>query len=728
MDLKGSAPDRQVSALALLFVCVPIEFNALPHGHEDVTENARSEMMLIVGLLVGVIVASASVPAGATIPSGAHEQSITPNSSISTVPVEASRTDSATASRTIELQQELRLTPGVPGEITVTLRYSIPTDVVDLKARLPADATVTSTDGFVERAGADYAWDRQTSTPTLTYRLPVNETLNVTGPIAGKGDYTFVDSGDWALVRVPRTATGWSWTGGGTVGINRSTTTAGQGAVGTRMAFLGDHSEVTRTAHGQTFRLVVPARANLKESPARILDSMAAASSALRIGDRDERVFIVAAPTEATRWGLRGIQTGDSDMWVRDAERLDSAGNTWLHEYVHTRQGYVAGNDVRWVTEATASYYAALLTLEQGRIDFEAFRKRLALGGRTPDRSAILADPTTWNTIAPYTKGALVAGELDRQTRQTTNRTGALQDVLSRMNSRGDTVTAPAFRDLVRQSGGAATVATADRYTTTDDVPTVWNRTVHSAVFDATPARIGYALPAAENRSGYRVGGPYRNGSIDADGPLSLAVGETLTVNVTVSNTGGAAGEYDARLFVNGDLHDRQRGELEPGESETLTFTHGFARAGAYTLSVGGRSVAVNVRQPATPRVTAIQVRNGHHQQDGGRELTVDATVLNNHSFPAAANLTLYRNGNPVETRHVRLAPETERRISFDSVLATPGDHVFRVADRRTTVRIDSTRTATVQPEPTSTDAAGFGLFPALAALVGVGVGVARRR
>ncbi len=622
--------------------------------------------------------------------------------------------------------------PDAPGEIAVTLRYSVPTDVVDLKTRVPTRATVTSTDGFVPRDGTEYAWDRQTSAPALTYRMPVNETMDVAGPIAGRGDYTFVDRGDWALVRVPPAATGWSWTGSGTIGLSRETTTAGPGAVGDAMAFLGEHREITRTSNGQTFRLIVPTEASLAESPTRILDSLTAASDTLRIGDRDDHVFVVAAPSRSTRWGVRGLQTGSADMWVRDNERLDTADNVWLHEYVHTRQGYTAATDVRWFTEASATYYAALLTLRQNRIGFQAFRDRLALGTRTPYRNAVLADPTTWDTVAPYTKGALVAGELDRKTRQSSDGTRSLQDVFSRMNSHGSAVTGSSFRELVRQTAGDPTVAQADRYTTTQETPATWDRQTHDRVFGTTPARISYALPGLEDPSGYRVSGPYRRGSVGTERPIRIATGETLTLDVVVSNTGGTAGEYDAQLLVNGQRQSRQHGRLGPSETRTLTFTHRFPTAGEYDLGIEGDRVAVSVRKPAKPTVTTIKAEKTAKTPAKTGEpryaVVVTATVRNDHSFPAAGTLTLHQNGEPIETRRVELAPDGERTISYNETMARPGEHVYRIDGQTTTVTVDPSPTPTREPETTSTGGDGFEMITVLFAVVSLVLVFARRQ
>lgn len=612
------------------------------------------------------------------------------------------------ANQTINFTQELQRTPDEPGEITVTLRYTIPSKVVDLTTRVPTEATVISTHGFVRRDGAKYAWDEQTSNPSVTYRIPVNRTRDVNGPIAGQGDYIFVDPGPWALIRIPPTATSWSWTDHKRVGLSQTTTTDGPGAVGDKIAYLGEYREVNRTANGQTFRLIIPTEANLAESPTDILDSLASASNSLQVGDPDDTVFMVAAPTQSTKWGVRGLQAGDADLWVRDFERLDRPGNTWLHEYVHTRQSYTAGSETRWFTEASASYYAALLTLEQDLISFSSFQNRLSHGHRPPDSNAVLADPATWDTFAPYTKGALVSGEMDRQIRLATNQTRSLQDVFSRMNRHEGTVTKSDFQDLVRRTGGDGAPELADQYTTTQDAPLMWNHTEHTNAFGTTPPRIGYALSSIDDHSGYRVSGPYRTGPVGSDRPIRLVVGETLEFDVQTTNTGGKVGEYNVQVFVNGEGLDRQTGTLEAGESHLLAFSHRFPKAGEYTVSVGGDRVGVSVRDPGYPTVTEITATPRTRRHGNSRFVSIAATVRNEQSIPASANLTLFQNDHPIETRHVNLAPAEEKTVTYNESLVEPGEHVFRIENRTTEIRVTPTKTPT-QTTVTSEDGSGLG-------------------
>lgn len=627
------------------------------------------------------------------------------------------------SSETIEMGQELRLTPRQPGEISVTTRFSIPESVVSLETGVPAAATVTATNGFNRVSATEYRWNGRNHEPSLTYRLPANRTMEATGPIAGRGDYLFVDPGPWALVEVPRTATSWSWRGADTVRLSRQTTVDGPGAVGGAIAFLGEHRTVTRTAHGQTLRLVVPAAATLAEPPERILDSLAAASDTLRVGDRDEVVFVVAAPTGRVEWAVRGFQTGDADTWVRDRERLDTADNVWLHEYVHTRQGYVAEPGAQWFTEASASYYAALLTLEQGRIDFETFRARLALGTAPPDRNAVLADPATWDTIAPYTKGALVAGELDRQLRLATDRRRSLQDVFARMNAHEGTVSGERLRELVLDRGGEEVGALADRYITTREVPATWDAAAHGEAFATVPARVSYAL--AEGPGSVRVSGPSRDAAVDPEGPIDLVPGETLSVDVAVSNTGGATGEYDAQLRVDGSTVARETGTLGAGEVHTVTLEHRFESVGEHTVTAAGRELTVSVREAASPTVTDLTAVRTGTGPDGRVGVVLTATVRNDAPIPAAGDVTLVRDGAAVETRGVELGPGASVTVEFSEIRLEPGVHTFQVGPASARVTVEAP--TTTEPDRLRVEGDGFGVVPAVVAVLVV-VALLRRR
>ena len=446
------------------------------------------------------------------------------------------------------------------------------------------------------------------------------------------------------------------------------------GATGDVIAFLGDHETETHDAHGQEFTLVVPDAADLAVGSDDLFDSLSDASNTLRVGERDEQVFMVAAPTGTVDWGVRGLQTGPADLWTRDNERLDDPDNVWLHEYVHTRQGYTAGSDLRWFTEGTATYYAALLSLEQERISFDSFRNRLNLGNQSRLGSSVLAEPPTWQRGADYNVGALVSGELDRQLRLATGGEQSFEEVFRKMNTHEGLVTAREFQQFLEATAGSSVADLGETYTQTTQRPTMCDQQAHDEAFGPTPARITYSLSPTDPLS---VSGEYRDRTI---GPNPVLVpGEKLTVEISAENFGGSTGEYDVALQVDGEVRERKTGSLDPGESTPLSFAEPFEETGEFTLSVGSVDVPVSVREPATPEVHSLFV--SETDITVGETVTLDATVENHAAYPGRIDVPLLKNDEEIDRQLVRLDAESGTTLSFEVTLEEEGTYVLGLGD-----------------------------------------------
>jgi len=625
--------------------------------------------------------------------------------------------------------QELRLTPGEPGEVTVVQRYRVPDRVSSLKPELPEAVTVTGTTGFSRGNGTIYEWDGDTTTPRITFTMRVNETVELSGPEGAQGRYLFVDAGEWALFRRPAVPTSWSWSGAAPVGITREQTAAGEGYVGEWMVYLGAVATRERTAHGQRFELVLPERAALSDSPDAILDSLAGAGDRVRVGDRDPVVNVFAAPTTTVRWGVRGLQYGDRDMWVRDAEPLATAENTWLHEYVHTRQGYDVAPSAKWTNEAFATYYAALLAFEQGRVDFAAFREALRPGTARPQSDAILTEPRSWVNAANYLKGSLVAGDIDLRIRLATDGRRSLQAVFSAMNARSGPVDARAVFESVGTVAGPEVRRAAVTYAGTERTPDLWSADTHARAFASTPALVEVGI--ATEPDALAVSGPYRNVTRTGS-ELTLYTGETLATTGAVTNAGGAPGEYEARFVVDGAVATTESGTVAPGERVTYRFERTFDEAGEYTLAVGGDRVTVEVYEPAAATVTALSANRTALSGPGAVAFT--ATVSNTHGVPARGNVTLRGPDGPIVDRRVALGTGENRTLSgvarlergeYDFTLGSADPLVVTVGD----VGGGGDDSGAADDESGSSGLGpGFGPLAALVGLLGAFALLARRR
>ncbi|CCQ34647.1 beta-glucosidase protein [Halorhabdus tiamatea SARL4B] len=597
-------------------------------------------------------------------------------------------TQATTEWKNVTITQEYRLQPDDPGQIEVTATVSFPDIVTEFEVAVPWQGTVTDTDGFESTVSRRYEWTGESKEATITYDLDANETVRGDGPERGSGRFLYADTGSWALVRPPdlEFVTGRFETTDGDVdvGIDHRRTVAGDGAVGDLVAYLGPHETYTRTAHGQTFELVVPEAASMAAEPEAVLAAFANASDEFRVGDRDERVFTVAAPT-SVEWAVLGLQTWDSDMWVRADEPIETADNTWLHEYVHSRQQLNTTNATEWLIEATATYHAAALALEDDLADFDSFEGVLDRGTRDRYDEVVLAEQSTWTGNAEYDKGGLVAGELDRLIRLATTRSSHFETVLGDLND--DTVIDhDRFLQTVERIANESVAATADRYLTSEATPTTWTRTQHEAAFGATPAE--FTTELASGSDAYRIAGPYRNVSSGDIG--RLAVNETVTVPLTVTNVGGSAGAFDIPLTVDGTVVSRATGRLDANESTTIELSHTFEQPGTYSVGTGDDVTTVEVTEPVAAVVESVAADPSSLDTPGN--VTLEATVANNRDFPAAATLSFTRNGTMVAERTVSMGPGETRTVEATVSLSDAGRYELGVNNRTTTVVVDPAR------------------------------------
>lgn len=528
-----------------------------------------------------------------------------PVASVSATPVAATDTPSPTP---LSSHNELRLTtaldrtPDRVGEITATVTADIPSQFTELTLELPADARVVATSGFTRTADGNVKWDSNSNPATVTYRIDADVRSGTDQPGA-EGTYRFADTANWSLVEIPSVGDISGRIVGDDPEIVRETAIDGPGVAGDRIAFLGSYEQRTQTAHGQTFNLVIPAAADLEAEPSEIFESVTTASDRLRVGGRDDEVLMIAAPTDDIEWAVRGIQTGDSDFWVRADEPLDTPANNWVHEYVHTRQDYSAATDARWITEATATYYAALLTLEADRVEFDRFQRFLAQGEDDPQASAVMTDPATWQNYANYRKGALIAGDLDRRIRVATDGEASLDTVIRAINSHEGELTARDVEGYVERIAGEGVASDLAASTTATTVDAMWDSNAHVDAFGGEPAR--FAFRFAEDTP-LSVNGTSR--PLPAAGEnLTIGVNETISVGVTVENIGGTTGDYQLPFDV-GDYETTRTGRLAPGETTTHRFNQRFTEPGSYRIAVGSEEIRVTATENVTTEEPPIDV------------------------------------------------------------------------------------------------------------------------
>lgn len=322
---------------------------------------------------------------------------------------------------------------------TVRVEYDL-SDAENLTVALHSDASVMSTEGFQENADGDYEADGSTATPSIEYASTGLSKL-------GYAQDTY---------RTPDHPVG---------EVNMTTS---DGVVSRDLMYLGGHYAVYEDSNGcETIRVVVPCDTTLASEPEQVVEQQMNASRAFDVGHRYDTVTMFAVEDQPSD-GATGIayQKGDTTVWA--ARPTDTGDSTWLHEYVHSRQGFRTADDMDWFTEASATYYSSELPRQNDSISNRTYNNEFKY---TTD-DGVLTDPHA-GAYTHYQKGALVLHELDARIQNASDGESSLEDVFRRLNEEysGEEVTYQQFRSLVVEEADEDTAQWLDEYAKTSANP-----------------------------------------------------------------------------------------------------------------------------------------------------------------------------------------------------------------------------------------------------------------
>jgi hypothetical protein len=307
----------------------------------------------------------------------------------------------------------VRLDTTTEGTVELDIEYAFADHLTGCSVAVPSTLAVDGASGF-RTNGRQYDWDGATNPARLSGRLSAD-----TG---GPGTYRYVDAGDWAIIQRPQLSIAYQYRGTEPT-LERRYHIDGDGVTSSdgSVMYLGPHDEYTDTAADQRFRLVVPEAASLRPSVNDVLSALGDAAARLNVGGRNDEVLSIAAPT-GVRWGSLGVQSGANGFWAQDDCRLDNVNNTWVHEYVHTRQEWDRSASTKWLIEATTEYFASLFTYRRGKTPFSGFHNYVTTNR---DAGSVWSTPVSGQAVRPTTR-KVVASSLPWTSkyarRPTTNR------------------------------------------------------------------------------------------------------------------------------------------------------------------------------------------------------------------------------------------------------------------------------------------------------------------
>ena len=91
--------------------------------------------------------------------------------------------------------------------------------------------------------------------------------------------------------------------------------------------------------------------------------------------------------------------------------------------------------------------------------------------------------------------------------------------------------------------------------------------------------------------------------SLSVSPRLEVEPGETVTITVSVANTGGESGSYTVVLKIDGVKEAEERVTIAAGESQTVSFSVTREEAGTYFVDVSGLTGSFTVKEEVVPVV-----------------------------------------------------------------------------------------------------------------------------
>ncbi|WP_259517630.1 hypothetical protein [Halanaeroarchaeum sp. HSR-CO] len=240
---------------------------------------------------------------------------------------------------------------------------------------------------------------------------------------------------------------------------------AGVVTVGER-ALVGDLSSATEEIDDQPVMVVAPT--GMDVDPARkayFLDEFLSPYSF--DPNPNGQVTLVIAPSALPS---AGMMYGDSGYIAQTAFWDGTVGSVWIHEYVHSQRSFALAPEMRWFSEASATYYSYRVMEEQyDPVTDEDVRERLMLEDTYPETT--LSNPAEWTgTRANYHRGAKLLYVVDAEVRAGSDGERTLVDVYRAMNRHDGPITVADFVRIVEATAGNDEQWLHDAITTDDDL------------------------------------------------------------------------------------------------------------------------------------------------------------------------------------------------------------------------------------------------------------------
>ncbi|GAB3036845.1 CARDB domain-containing protein [Natronobiforma cellulositropha] len=163
--------------------------------------------------------------------------------------------------------------------------------------------------------------------------------------------------------------------------------------------------------------------------------------------------------------------------------------------------------------------------------------------------------------------------------------------------------------------------------------------------------------------------------------PTELETGESIVASATYVNRGEASGLAIATLRVDGVAVDRERVRVGPGERETVRFERLMETPGRFEVGIGGRETTVNVTRPDGPAADIVLTETTLEPESlrVGETLVVTGTYENRGEVAGSKTAEFGVGDAVVETKRVDLEPGEQATVRFEWRFEETGTYAITV-------------------------------------------------
>ncbi len=161
---------------------------------------------------------------------------------------------------------------------------------------------------------------------------------------------------------------------------------------------------------------------------------------------------------------------------------------------------------------------------------------------------------------------------------------------------------------------------------------------------------------------------------------LEVLSGDTVTISIKITNTGGTSGSYTINLKINDVVEQTETPFISAGLSKVVNFTVNKEKAGNYDVEVAGKYNSFTVKQLPEPVAFSIENLNITPMKVfTGETATISIKVSNTGGTTGSYTVNLKINGIIEESKEIILDAGASKTVSFTISKDTAGDYNIEI-------------------------------------------------